>query len=75
VCAAFGSLLSGHAANEAILAQTRATDQWAFFQAKGTKEQIFDVGSQVIGALTEGMAQADPARPALERFRGEVQRY
>ena len=27
VFAAFGSLLSGHAANEAILAQNRATDQ------------------------------------------------
>jgi Domain of unknown function (DUF4337) len=75
VLAAFGSLLSGHAANEAILAQTRATDQWAYYQAKGTKEQIFDVGSQVINALTEGTAQADRARAALERFRGEVQRY
>jgi Domain of unknown function (DUF4337) len=75
VFAAFGSLLSGHAANEAILAQTKATDQWAFFQAKSTKEQIFDVGSRVVDALTEGTAQADRARSALERFRGEVQRY
>jgi hypothetical protein len=75
VFAAFGSLLSGHAANEAILAQTRATDQWAFFQAKSTKEQIFDVGSQVVNALTEETAQVDRARPALVRLRGEVQRY
>jgi hypothetical protein len=75
VCAAFGSLLSGHAANEAILAQNRATDRWAFFQAKSTKEQIFDVGSRVVEALTEGTAQGDRSRPALERLRGEVQRY
>ena len=75
VFAAFGSLLSGHAANEAILAQSKATDQWAFYQAKSTKEQIFDVGSQVVNALTEGTAQADRTKPALERLRGEVQRY
>jgi hypothetical protein len=75
VFAAFGSLLSGHAANEAILAQTKATDQWAFFQSKSTKEQIFDVGTQLVHALTEGTAQADRARPSLEHLRGEVQRY
>jgi hypothetical protein len=60
---------------EAILAQNKATDQWAFFQAKSTKEQIFDVGSQVVAVLSEGTAQADRAKPALERLRGEVQRY
>ena len=75
VFAAFGSLLSGHAASEAILAQSKATDQWAFFQAKSTKEQIFDVGSQMVDALTEGTAQAERTRPALERLRGEAQRY
>jgi hypothetical protein len=74
VFAAFGSLLSGHAVNEAILAQTRATDQWAAFQAKSTKEQILDVGSLVVNALTEGTAQADRAGPALEHLRGEVKR-
>ncbi len=75
VFAAFGSLLSGHAANEAILAQNKATDQWAFYQAKSTKEQIFDVGGQVVNALTEGTAQAERTKAALERFRGEVHRY
>ena len=75
VFAAFGSLLSGHAANEAILAQNKATDQWALFQSKSTKEQVFDVGGQVVNALTEGTDQADRVKPALDRLRGEVQRY
>jgi hypothetical protein len=75
VFAAFGSLLSGHAANEAILAQNKATDQWAYYQAKGTKEHVFDVGSQVLHVLTEGTAQAEQAKPVLARLRGEVQRY
>jgi hypothetical protein len=75
VLAALGSLLSGHAANEAILAQNKATDQWSHYQAKSTKEQVFDVGSEVVHALTEGTPQADRAKPALESLRGQVKRY
>ncbi|HEX7509356.1 MAG TPA: DUF4337 domain-containing protein [Polyangia bacterium] len=37
VIAAIASLKSGHAANEALLKQSQATDQWAYFQAKGNK--------------------------------------
>ena len=51
VLAALGSLLSGHAANEAILAQSRATNQWAFYQAKSTKGHLYEVGGEVIKAL------------------------
>jgi hypothetical protein len=75
VFAALGSLLSGHAANQAILAQTKATDQWSYFQAKSTKEQIFDVGGQIVKAMTEGTAQAEQARSSVERLQSEVQRY
>ena len=36
VCAALASLLSGHAANQAILFQSQAADQWALYQSKST---------------------------------------
>jgi len=35
VIAAIASLKSGHSANEALLKQSRATDQWAYYQATG----------------------------------------
>ncbi|MHB1562177.1 MAG: DUF4337 domain-containing protein [Isosphaeraceae bacterium] len=75
VLAAIGSLMSGHAANEAILAQARATDQWAFYQAKGTKEHVVEVGAQVLEALTGGAAGTERAEKAAERLRGETARY
>ena len=50
VLAAIGSLLSGHAVNQAILAQTKATDQWAYYQAKSTKQQLYEVGGKLIEA-------------------------
>jgi hypothetical protein len=33
--------------NEAILAQAKATDQWGYFQAKGTKAAVYEVQAEV----------------------------
>jgi hypothetical protein len=77
VLAAFGSLFSGHAANEAILAQTRATDQWAFYQAKSTKGHIYQVGGELVRILstTTGTTANEPHAASLKHFQEEVERY
>src|SRR5580693_10359834 len=38
--AAVCSLLAGHHANEAMVDQIKASDQWAYYQAKGIKSAI-----------------------------------
>ena len=40
VFAAMASLLAGHHSDEAVIEQIRASDQWAFYQAKGIKDEI-----------------------------------
>jgi hypothetical protein len=40
VLAAFGGLLAGHHANEALVERMKASDQWNFYQAKNLKEEI-----------------------------------
>src|SRR5208337_4073813 len=69
VLAAFGSLLSGHAVNQAILEQTKATDQWAFYQA----------GGELIKALSATQSQStkagDSQAPALKHFQEQSERY
>jgi hypothetical protein len=40
VLAALGSMYSGHQSNEALIMQIKASDQWAFYQAKGIKGEI-----------------------------------
>jgi hypothetical protein len=74
VFAAVGSLESGAnesrallAKNEAILAQSKATDQWTYFQAKGTKAALFEVQSEV--APTPEVAAKLAARQ--ERYKKE----
>jgi hypothetical protein len=71
VLAALGSLLSGHAANEAILAMTRASDQWSYFQAKSTKGHLYEVGAEIVAAL----GTLPPSPPSVERFQKEARRY
>ena len=42
VLAAITSLLAGHHSNEALIEQIKASDQWAFYQAKGIKAAILE---------------------------------
>jgi len=40
VFAAVCSLMAGHHANEALIEQIQASDQWAYYQAKGSKPRF-----------------------------------
>jgi hypothetical protein len=74
VLAALGSLLSGHAANQAILGMTEASDKWSYYQAKSTKGHLYEVGGEIVSAL--GPAAQDKATAAsVEHFRKEARRY
>jgi hypothetical protein len=73
VFAAVASLKSGSNANEAILAkneavlaQARASDRWAYYQAKGIKHVVY-------GVQADAIAATNPAQAA--RFREEANRY
>lgn len=70
VLAAICSLLSGHAANEAILKQSEATDQWSYFQAKSTKAHIFEGNRLILEALVKAdkAILADSINSTLSKF-------
>lgn len=40
VFAAITSMMAGHHSNEALIEQIKASDQWAYYQAKGIKAEI-----------------------------------
>jgi hypothetical protein len=76
VCAAIASLLSGSYANNAILAkneavlnQARASDQWAYYQAKGIKQTVY--ASQADALAATGAAQAAKMREEASRYKEE----
>lgn len=61
VFAAISGLMAGHHSNEALISQIKASDQWAFYQAKGIKAEI--------KSLEIGLAKAVPAD--VERYKKE----
>lgn len=77
VLAAYASFSGGKAVHdslasltEAALLQSQASDQWAFYQAKGIKRHVFEVQRDVL------RVGGTPAAAALAaRYNGEVSRY
>ncbi len=59
VAAAIAALLAGHDANEAMLEQMQATDQWAFYQAKGIKSAVLDSRIQLLEAMGKPVPDGD----------------
>ena len=53
VLAAIAGLLSGMHANEAMMSQIQASDQWAFFQAKSIKASVLDAKMTLTATATE----------------------
>lgn len=59
VAAAVSALFAGHFANEAMIGQIKASDQWAYYQAKGIKANIVQMQndmnpSEQLAAKIEG---------------------
>jgi uncharacterized protein DUF4337 len=52
VLAAIAGLLSGKHANEAMMSQIEASDQWAFYQAKGIKASVLEAKMTLTGSPT-----------------------
>ena len=61
VLAAISGLMAGHHSNEALISQIKASDQWAFYQAKGIKAEL--------KTLEVSMAKATPAD--VEKYKKE----
>ena len=77
VCAAYASFAGGKAVHdslasltEAALLQSQASDQWAFYQAKGIKRHVFEVQRDVLRLGSTPRAAALAAR-----YDHEVARY
>ncbi len=65
--------LFGHRAHtEEILSQAKASDQWAYYQAKAIRRTTNDVAAQLAEALGSG---SPVALKAADAFNQSVQRY
>ncbi len=76
VIAAVASLQSGSLVNEAlavkndaVLKQAQASDQWAYYQAKGIKSNIAEQTAILLGANPAQSAEAAKGKQEAERYK------
>src|SRR5579875_2912340 len=78
VLAAISGLLAGDHADEAMLAQIKASDQWAFYQAKGIKTDVLNSSNTVLLSLgkqpvTEDVSKIKEEKAEQEKIKEEAQ--
>ena len=62
VLAAITGLMAGAHADEAMLSQIRASDQWAFYQAKGIKTEVLNSSNKLLIAMGKQPIVEDVAK-------------
>jgi hypothetical protein len=67
--AALSSLLAGHHANEAMIEQIQASDQWGYYQAKGVKIAVLSSKLELLTALGHSTDSKD--RNQLDKYEKE----
>ena len=67
------SLLGHRAHTEEILMQTRATDQWAYYQAKNMRRNNLEALDDVLTALEN--TKAERAEEVRKHFHDDIEKY
>jgi hypothetical protein len=68
VLAAVAGLQSSHFANDAMLEQIEASDQWSYYQAKGIKAMVAESERHILKQLGK---EPDQATPDPEKYKKE----
>src|SRR5256714_3619042 len=75
VLAAIAGLLSGKHANEAMMAQIEASDQWSYYQSKSIKASVLDAKMSLAGAPDESdQSKRDRYEKEQEEIKSEAER-
>jgi hypothetical protein len=73
VCVAVVSLLGHRSHTEELLTQNRATDQWAYYQAKNIRLHNYDMGLDLLPLVD--FKDKDQAAKVQEKYKAQVDRY
>jgi hypothetical protein len=57
--AAVAALLAGFHANEAMLSQLKASDQWSYYQAKGIKAGVLSAKIDILKSMKKAVSEDD----------------
>lgn len=79
VGATLSTFKGGGYSTQSVINQTQASDQWAFYQAKSTKQHLFEVAVEQFQLQLKSLPAKNPAVPAYEKaiaeHQAEIERY
>ena len=73
VCVAVVSLMGHRSHTEELLTQNRATDQWAYYQAKNIRLHNYDMGLDMLPLIE--FKDKEQAGKVQEKYKAQVDRY
>jgi hypothetical protein len=66
VLLAFATMLGHRTHTEEVLIQTKANDQWAYYQAKNIRSHMYEANSEMAGLIKEDASMAEDFRKKSE---------
>jgi len=69
------TMLSHKAHNETLLYQTKASDQWTFYQAKNIRQHEYEAFLLLLGSLARDPAKEATAKEAEDKWTKQVKKY
>jgi hypothetical protein len=69
VCATMATFKGGGFSTRAVLSQTQASDQWAFYQSKSIKSYLYEMQKDQLEIQLKSAASASPAMADLCRHK------
>ncbi len=75
VCATLSTFKGGGYGSKTLMNQTKASDQWAFYQAKGIKSYLFENQIDNLEIQKDLVAKSPNAKETLAKYQAKIDAY
>jgi hypothetical protein len=75
VCATFSTFKGGGYGTKSLMSQTRASDQWAYFQSKSIKSYIFGMQKDNLELQRFAIANTNTSKELIEKYDKQISEY
>ncbi|WP_295998129.1 DUF4337 domain-containing protein [Rugamonas sp.] len=79
VCATLSTFKGGSYSTLSVISQAQSSDQWAFYQAKSTKQHLYELQVDQLRLQALALAPANPAHAAFDAkvadYQQQIARY
>jgi hypothetical protein len=75
VCATLSTFKGGGFSTKSLMNQAKASDQWAFFQAKSTKSYLFELQKERMELDREILPKTKDGKESMAKFQDKIDKY